>query len=74
MSERTDSIIADALSLSPYERTELIEKLYESLRSEREREVERAWVAESERRIDAHEHGEEPTVSYERMKRELTDR
>lgn len=74
MSKRAESIISEALSLSPYERTEVIERLYESLRSDREREIERAWVAESERRIDAHQRAEEPSVSYERMKRELTDR
>ena len=72
MSERTESVINHALSLSPVERAELIERLYESMRSEREREIEQAWAQESERRIDELQSGKESTVSYEQMKRELS--
>ena len=72
MSERTESVINEALSLSPVERAELIERLYESMRSEREREIEQAWAQESERRIDELQSGKESTVSYEQMKRELS--
>ena len=72
MSERTESVINEALSLPPVERAELIERLYESMRSEREREIEQAWAQESERRIDELQSGKESTVSYEQMKRELS--
>ena len=72
MSERTESVINEALALSPVERAELIERLYESMRSEREREIEQAWAQESERRIDELQSGKESTVSYEQMKRELS--
>ena len=72
MSERTESVINEALSLPPVERAELIERLYESMRSEREREIEQAWAQESERRIDELQNGKESTVSYDQMKRELS--
>ena len=71
-SERAESIINEALTLSPLERAELIERLYESLRSEGEREIERTWAQESERRVDRVLSGKEPTVSYEQMKDELS--
>ena len=72
MSERTESVINEALSLPPVERAELIERLYDSMRSEREREIEQAWAQESERRIDELQNGKESTVSYDQMKRELS--
>ena len=72
MSERTESVINEALSLSPIERAELIERLYESMRSDREKEVEQAWAQESERRIELMQSGQESTVPYEQMKRELS--
>lgn len=72
MSERTESVINQALSLSPIERAELIERLYESMRSEGEKAIEQAWAQESERRIDLLQSGQESTVPYEQMKRELS--
>jgi len=72
MSERTESVINEALSLSPIERAEVIERLYESMRSDREKEIEQAWAQESERRIELLQSGQESTVLYEQMKRELS--
>ena len=72
MSERSQSVIADALALPPLERAEVIDRLYQSLRSEREREIESAWGKESERRIDAYLAGQADTVPYEQIKRQLS--
>ena len=72
MSERSQSVIADALALPPLERAEVIDRLYQSLRSEREREIESAWGEESERRIDAYLAGQADTVPYEQIKRQLS--
>ena len=72
MSERSQSVIADALALPPLERAEVIDRLYQSLRSDREREIESAWAEESERRIDAYLAGEADTVPYEQIKRQLS--
>ena len=48
--------------LSPTERAMLIDILWESLDEARVKEIEAKWAAESERRIDAVERGELPTV------------
>ena len=72
MSERSQSVIADALALPPLERAEVIDRLYQSLRSDREREIESAWAEESERRIDAYLEGQADTVPYEQIKRQLS--
>ena len=71
MSERSQSVIADALALPPLERAELIDRLYQSLRPEGEREIESAWAEESERRIDAYLAGQADSVPYEEIKRKL---
>ena len=66
-------MIADALALPPLERAEVIDRLYQSLRSEREKEIESAWAEESERRIDApYLAGQADTVPYEQIKKQLS--
>ena len=72
MSERSQAVIAEVLALPPLERAELIDRLYQSLRSEREREIESAWARESERRIDTYLAGHADTVPYEQIKRQLS--
>ena len=72
MSVRSQSVIADALALPPLERAKLIDRLYQSLRSEREMKIESAWAHESERRIDAYLAGHVDTVPYERIKRQIS--
>ena len=67
-------MIADPLALPPLERAEVIDRLYQSLRSDREREIESAWAEESERRIDAYLAGQADTVPYEQIKRQLSNR
>ena len=69
MTERSRSVVANALALSPLERAEVIDQVYRSLRTEREREVESAWAQESERRIDAYLAGDAKTIPYDQVKR-----
>ena len=45
MTERSQTVVANALALSPLKRAEVIDQLYRSLRSEREREIESVWGA-----------------------------
>ena len=47
----------EILGLSPEERAELIDLIWDSLSSPEIKERETAWAAESERRIDAFEAG-----------------
>ena len=74
MTERSQSVVADALALSPLERAEVIDQLYQSLRSEREKEIESAWAQESERRIDAYLADDADTIPYDQVKRHLHNR
>lgn len=74
MTERSQTVVANALALSPLERAEVIDQLYRSLRSQREREVESAWARESERRIDAYLEGDAKTIPYDQVKRHLHGR
>lgn len=52
----------EALRLSPSERAELAEFLWESIEREYLSQRQRLWAAEAESRIDAFEHGDLPTV------------
>lgn len=56
------SIQNEISRLTPTERAMLIDILWESLDEARVKETEAKWAAESERRIDAVERGELPTV------------
>lgn len=56
------SIQNEISRLSPTERAMLIDILWYSLDEARVKEIEAQWAAESERRIDAVERGELPTV------------
>lgn len=58
MSPQADRILLDALSLSPLERAELVEKLLASFSFPDREAVDGRWAAEAEDRIDAHERGE----------------
>ncbi len=57
MSPQTEQILHDALQLSPLERAELIEKLFDAFSFPERESVDRLWAAEFERRIDAYESG-----------------
>lgn len=56
------SIQNEISRLSPTERAMLIDLIWESLDETHVKEIEAKWAAESERRIDAVEGGELPTV------------
>lgn len=56
------SIQQEIVRLSPTERAQLIDILWESLDEARVKEIEAKWAAESEDRIDAVDRGELPTV------------
>jgi putative addiction module component (TIGR02574 family) len=58
MSPEVDRVLIDALSLSPMERAELIEKLLASFSFPDRKAIDERWAAEAEDRIDAYERGE----------------
>lgn len=65
MSTRADTILGTALALPPDERAWLAEELIASLDEGQDAEVEAAWAAEIEGRIDEVESGEAETVDWE---------
>jgi putative addiction module component (TIGR02574 family) len=65
MSTRADTILDSALTLPPDERAWLAAELIASLDEGRDADVEAAWAAEIEKRIDEVESGEAETVSWE---------
>ena len=58
MADLVSELAARGRSLPPEERVRLLDLLLESLHETSTAEVERAWNAEIERRIAAHERGE----------------
>ena len=65
-----DLITAAALALAPEAKVKLAEQLLESLDPLEQTEMDAAWGAEAERRIDAIDRGEERTVPADQALRE----
>ncbi|HKR14180.1 MAG TPA: addiction module protein [Pyrinomonadaceae bacterium] len=65
------SIQEELVRLSPTERAQLIDILWESLDEEHVKEIEAKWAVESEDRIDAVDRGELPTVDGPSALRDL---
>lgn len=58
MSKLGEQILAEALTLPPRERAEMIEKLLSSFDFVSRSEIDALWAQEAESRIDAYERGE----------------
>ena len=58
MPDRVEEIAAQGRTLSPEERVRLLDLLLESLDDPASQTIERAWAAEIERRVIAHDRGE----------------
>ena len=65
MSQDYADIERSARLLTPEERARLAEAMAESLRGEMPSEIEAAWEAEIERRIEAYERGEAKLIPAE---------
>jgi putative addiction module component (TIGR02574 family) len=68
-----DSILLKeaALKLSPFERAQLIDALWQSLDPVEQAEIDQAWVAESSDRLGAYQRGEIEAVDGESALSEL---
>jgi len=62
----TDNIIREALTLSPSEKAQLIDKLIASL-DKADKEIDELWAREAEDRIDAYDKGKLKAVSLEKV-------
>lgn len=58
MSRQSEQVLAEALSLPPIERAEIVEKLLSSFEFSERRVIDELWAKEAESRIDAYERGE----------------
>ncbi len=64
MLAESKEIFNKAVSLPPFERIEIIENLFFSLDSEKDRNrIDKLWANEAEDRIDAFENGEIKSIS-----------
>jgi len=62
----TDNILREALTLSPSEKAQLIDKLISSL-DKADKEIDELWAREAEDRIDAYDKGKLKAVSLEKV-------
>jgi putative addiction module component (TIGR02574 family) len=58
MTTSTKAIFDQALNLSPVDRAELIEKLFQSFDAAPDSKIDALWAEESESRIDAYDDGQ----------------
>lgn len=58
MSRQGKQILADALTLPPIERAEMVEELLSSFEFPSRKTIDELWAQEAESRIDAYERGE----------------
>ena len=68
-----DSILLkeEALKLSPFERAQLIDALWQSLDPVEQQAIEKAWTEESKDRLDAYRRGEVEALDGESALSEL---
>jgi len=60
-----DDILRTILSMTPIDRIEIIDKVFEDFDSDSTNDIEILWAEESERRIDAFTNGSVPVDSAE---------
>lgn len=61
-----NEVINQAMELKPQERYLIIEQLIQSL-NQPDKEIEKLWIEESEKRLAAYEKGDLKTVSFEEV-------
>ncbi len=73
MTKAAEKILAEALTLDTNERADLAAKLLASLDGETEEDVDAAWAAEVERRIQDIEAGRAKLVPWEDVERRIEE-
>ena len=63
-----------ALKLSPFERAQLIDTLWQSLDPAHQAEIDQAWLEESNDRLNAYQRGEIEAVDGESVLSELKEK
>jgi putative addiction module component (TIGR02574 family) len=71
MTDKTQAIVEQALKLSPTERADVAEQLLASLDEALDRDVEKAWQEEVQRRLGQIERGEVKLIDSDTVMAEL---
>ena len=71
MTVNVDAVLGAALALPPQDRAIVAERLLESLNEGNQAEIDAAWLAEVERRLEAFDRGEMKAVPAEEVMRSL---
>lgn len=71
MPKSRQAVLADALALDVHERADLAAALIESLDPEMDDDVEAAWKAEMDRRLDDLDAGAVPGIPWEEVRLKL---
>ena len=62
----TNEIIQEAINLKPQEKYLIIESLILSL-NEQDKDIEKIWIEESQKRLDEYKNGNLKTLSFEEV-------
>jgi hypothetical protein len=62
----TNEIIQEAINLKPHEKYLIIENLILSL-NEPDKDIEKIWIEESQKRLDEYKNGNLKTLSFEEV-------
>jgi putative addiction module component (TIGR02574 family) len=62
----TENVLKEALTLRPFEKAQLIDKLLASL-DKSDQEIDELWAKEAEDRIDAYDQGKIKAISLEKV-------
>jgi putative addiction module component (TIGR02574 family) len=62
----TENVLKEALTLRPFEKAQLIDKLLASL-DKSDQEIDKLWAKEAENRIDGYDQGKIKTISLEKV-------
>jgi putative addiction module component (TIGR02574 family) len=71
MNPTVDELVARAEQLPLADRELLVDRLRQTLPTSIDPDIEAAWIAEAERRLDAIDRGEEKTVPWEIVRKDL---
>lgn len=74
MNERVKKLSEEIRKLSPEEQADLMDELLVLTYREPDPEIEKAWVEEAERRIDAYDRGETTAIPVEEAMARLRSR
>ena len=71
MTHQAEAVLAEALRLSEEERGEIADILFDTLETESEEAVEKAWADEIARRLEDVRSGKEKPIPWEEVRKRL---